>query len=104
MSQILLLDKLLSEYKLWTLKLISSSKDILDAVRSESEDILMLCYGEHWKQNIVASLQNICDYNVESSYEDTNFRVNFLHSNNVKDIEILDEKPKRFAHILRFYK
>ncbi|WP_121628757.1 hypothetical protein [Poseidonibacter antarcticus] len=28
MSQILLLDKLLDEYKLWTLKLISSSKDI----------------------------------------------------------------------------
>ena len=27
----------------------------LDAVRNQNEDILMLCYGEHWKENIVAN-------------------------------------------------
>ena len=39
-----------------------------------------------------------------SNFEDEYFRVNFLHSNNIKDIEILDAKPKGFTHILRFYK
>jgi len=49
-------------------------------------------------------LTNLCDWSIESSYEDENFRVNFLHSNNVKDIEILPTKPKGFTHVLRFYK
>jgi len=54
--------------------------------------------------DIVSTLQNLCDYSIECSYEDTNFRVNFLHSNNAKDIVELQEKPKGFTHILRFYK
>jgi len=53
---------------------------------------------------IKASLANLCDWSVESSFEDKNFRINYLHSNNVKDIEILDTKPKGFTHIFRFYK
>ncbi|MDD4329874.1 MAG: ankyrin repeat domain-containing protein [Aliarcobacter sp.] len=53
---------------------------------------------------IKQSLMNLCDWSIESSFEDENFRVNFLHSNNVKDIEILETKPLGFTHILRFYK
>ena len=54
--------------------------------------------------DIKESLKNLCDWSIESSFEDENFRVNFLHSNNVKDIEILETKPLGFTHILRFYK
>ena len=28
----------------------------LEALKSDREDIMMLCYGEHWKQNIVANI------------------------------------------------
>lgn len=54
--------------------------------------------------DIVENLKNLCDYSIESSHENNYFRVNFLHTNNVKDIEILSEKSKGFTHILRFYK
>jgi hypothetical protein len=54
--------------------------------------------------DLEANLTNLCDWSIESSFENENFRVNFLHSNNVKDIEILPTKPKGFTHILRFYK
>lgn len=54
--------------------------------------------------DIKESLKNLCDWSIETSFEDENFRVNFLHSNNVKDVEILETKPKGFTHILRFYK
>ncbi len=50
------------------------------------------------------ALTNLCDWSIESSFEGENFRVNFLHSNNVKDIEVLETKPRGFTHILRFYK
>jgi ankyrin repeat protein len=50
------------------------------------------------------SLTNLCDWSIESTYENEYFKVNFLHSNNVKDIEMLHAKPKGFTHILRFYK
>lgn len=50
------------------------------------------------------SLINLCDWSIESNYEDESFRVNFLHSNNVKDIDTLQIKPRGFTHILRFYK
>lgn len=54
--------------------------------------------------DIKENLTNLCDWSIESSYEDESFRVNFLHSNNVKEIERLESKPKGFTHILRFYK
>jgi len=53
---------------------------------------------------IKESLSNLCDWSVESSFGDKYFRVNYLYSNNVKEIESLTEKPKGFTHILRFYK
>ncbi len=54
--------------------------------------------------DIKASLTNLCDWCVEGSFEDSNFRINYLKSNNVKDIVELDYKPDGFTHILRFYK
>ena len=54
--------------------------------------------------DIKKALTNLCDWSIESSFEDEHFRINFLHSNNLKDIEILQTKPKGFTHILRFYK
>jgi hypothetical protein len=53
---------------------------------------------------IKQSLTNLCDWSIESSFENEKFRVNFLHSSNVKDIERLETKPLGFTHILRFYK
>jgi len=52
---------------------------------------------------IKESLTNLCDWSVESSYEDEDFRVNFLHSDNIKEIVQPKTKPKGFTHILRFY-
>jgi len=70
-----------------------SSKELLERVE-EAGDI----------KEIKESLSNLCDWSVESNYEDESFRINFLHSNNVKDIVPLESKPKGFTHILRFYK
>jgi ankyrin repeat protein len=77
----------------------------IDSTSNRSENELL----ERAKQSgdladIVEILKNLCDYSIESSHENTHFRVNFLHSNNVRGIEILSEKPKGFSHILRFYK
>lgn len=54
--------------------------------------------------DIKESLTNLCDWSVESSFEEKYFRVNYMCSNNVKDIETLSKKPEGFTHILRFYK
>ncbi|WP_121628749.1 ankyrin repeat domain-containing protein [Poseidonibacter antarcticus] len=77
----------------------------IDSKSSRSADELLQRSKEAGDiADIVSSLQNLCDYSIESRYEDTNFRVNFLYSNNVKDIIEIEEKPKGFTHILRFYK
>ncbi len=50
-------------------------------------------------------LTNLCDWSIESSFEDKNYRVNYLRSDqNIAEIELLDYIPKGFTHILRFYK
>lgn len=53
---------------------------------------------------IKENLKNLCDWSVESSFGENFFRVNYLYSNNVKEIESISEKPKGFTHVLRFYK
>ncbi|MDF1875677.1 hypothetical protein JHD48_08015 [Sulfurimonas sp. SAG-AH-194-I05] len=53
--------------------------------------------------DIKSNLTNMCDWSIESSFEGNDFRINYLKSNNVKDIEKLDYAPKGFTHILRFY-
>lgn len=54
--------------------------------------------------DIQENLKNLCDWSIESSFEEENFRVNFLRSNNVKEIQNLQDRPKGFTHILRFYR
>ncbi len=53
--------------------------------------------------SIKENLTNLCDWSIESDFEDTSYRVNYLKSSNVKDIEKLEYKPSGFTHILRFY-
>lgn len=49
-------------------------------------------------------LSNLCDWSIESSFEEENFRVNYLRSDrSIPEIEILDYKPEGFTHRLRFY-
>ncbi|WP_121628764.1 hypothetical protein [Poseidonibacter antarcticus] len=52
---------------------------------------------------IKENLNNLCDWSIESSYEDKNYRVNYLTSNTSQNIEELNYKPNGFTHILRFY-
>jgi len=49
-------------------------------------------------------LLNLCDWSIEATCEDGDFRVNYLHSNNVKDIKPLSKTVLGFTHILRFYR
>ena len=49
-------------------------------------------------------LLNLCDWSVENKFEGKNIRINYLKSNNVKDIEELDYAVSGFTHILRFYR
>jgi ankyrin repeat protein len=53
---------------------------------------------------IKKALKNLCDWSVESSFGDESFRVNFLHSNNDREIEIVEGKPAGYTHVFRFYK
>ena len=53
---------------------------------------------------IKESLTNLCDFSIESSYEDENYRINYLSNMNENDIEILEDKPQGFTYMLRFYR
>ncbi|MBD3842505.1 MAG: ankyrin repeat domain-containing protein [Campylobacterales bacterium] len=77
----------------------------IDSNSSRSADELLERVKEAGDmKEIKESLTNLCDWSVESSYDGDNFRVNFLHSNNVKEIVPLESKADGFTHILRFYK
>ncbi len=54
--------------------------------------------------DIKANLTNLCDWSVEGSFKKSSFRINYLKSNNVKDITEPEDKPIGFTHILKFYK
>ncbi len=45
-------------------------------------------------------MENLCDWSVENRTH----CINYLKSNNVKDVEELDTQVEGFTHILRFYK
>jgi len=54
--------------------------------------------------SIKKNLKNLCDWSVESSYEGKRFRVNYLKSKNIQDIEErLEGQAQGFTHIMRFY-
>ncbi|MFW3342089.1 ankyrin repeat domain-containing protein [Aliarcobacter butzleri] len=76
----------------------------IDSISNKSASDLLKEIEDGDFAEIKANLQNLCDWSIESSFENQNFRINYLHSNNVKEIVSLDEKPKGFTHIFRFYK
>lgn len=51
-------------------------------------------------KEIKNKLTNLCDWSVENRTH----RINYLKSNNIKDVEELDTQVEGFTHILRFYK
>ena len=71
-----------------------SAKELLNKVEDEGGDLY----------NIKNNLTNLCDWSIEASSENKAFRINLLHSNNVKDIVELQDIPDGFTHILRFYR
>jgi CheY-like chemotaxis protein len=76
----------------------------LDAVIKGNEDILMLCYGEHWKQNIVANTlekMNLFIFDLQKGYENSeNFSVN--HDLYKVDYEFYELQMKSLDEIIRF--
>lgn len=69
-----------------------SSKDMLEKITG----------GDSLK--IKDALKSICDWSIESSYKEENYRINCLNSNNIGERESLSYEPEGFTHILRFYK
>ena len=47
---------------------------------------------------------SLCDWSVESKFKDGSHRINFLTTDEVEEVEKLDNEPKGFTHILRFYR
>ncbi len=69
-----------------------SAKEMLEEVDDGDFKIL--------KENLI----NLCDWSIESSYEKESYRVNYLRSSNIQEIEKLNSTVDGFTHILRFYK
>ena len=55
-------------------------------------------------QDIKKYFCSLCDWSVEAKCLDGNYRINYLKSQGVEEIEKLANEPKGFTHILRFYK
>lgn len=68
-----------------------------------AKDMLNIVNGGDFS-SIKESLTNLCDFSIESSYENENYRINYLSSMNENDIEILEDKPQGFTYMLRFYR
>ena len=50
-------------------------------------------------------LTNLCDWSIESSFQNESYRINYLKSDKkTLELEQLDYQPKGFTHRLRFYK
>ena len=73
---------------------VQTHKEVIQKINSKGGDM----------GNIKMLLTNLCDRSIESSFTDGNYRINILHSNNIKKVQKLDEKSDGFTHILRFYK
>lgn len=76
----------------------------LEAVKDETEDIMMLCYGEHWKQNIVASIlekTNLFIFDIKSGFENpVNFQIE-INLSKTKH-EFYELKEKTLEEIIKF--
>jgi len=53
--------------------------------------------------DIKNNLQNLCDWSIQNGYEDENYQINYLKTEHAEEIENIEEKPRGFTHILRFY-
>jgi len=72
--------------------------------QQSSDSMLKEAESGHF-MGIKNSLTNLCDWSIESSFEDENYRVNYLRSDkNIPEIEFLDYNPDGFTYKLRFYK
>ena len=72
------------------------------ANRSKEEMLNIADGGD--SDEIKKSLQNLCDWSIESSYEEEHYRINYLKSSDSQEVEVLDSKPDGFTHIMRFYR
>ena len=92
-------------------KCINKDKDFMELqiiqIDSEAgrdaEEMLDEVNDGDWKI-IKENLLNLCDWSIESYYDKQGYRVNYLQSSLVKEIEKLDEIPKGFTHTMRFYR
>ena len=75
----------------------------IDSVSQSSAEVMLKETNSGNFKSIKENLKNLCDWSIESSFDDSNYRVNYLKSNNIEDIEELEYKPVGFTHILRFY-
>lgn len=76
----------------------------LEALKTGNEDVLMLCYGEHWKQNIVANVLekiNLFIFDLQSGIENP---TNFIIDNDLKkiDYDFYNIKAKTLNEIIFF--
>ena len=76
----------------------------IDSISNKSASDLLKEIEDGDFAEIKLNLLNLCDWSIEGSFENENFRINYLHSNNEKEIVSFVEKPKGFTHIFRFYK
>ena len=76
----------------------------IDSISNKSASDLLKEIDDGDFAEIKLNLLNLCDWSIEGSFENENFRINYLHSNNEKEIVSFVEKPKGFTHIFRFYK
>ena len=66
----------------------------LEAIKAKNENIMMLCYGEHWRENIVANVLekiNLFIFDVQSGIENVS---NFQIDTNLTKTEHKFYKPK----------
>jgi hypothetical protein len=70
--------------------------------KSSEEIIKEICDGDF--ADIVKYLENLCDWSIESTFNDGSFRINYL-SSSVSDLpkESIDSADG-FKHIFKFYK
>ena len=76
----------------------------LEAVKADNEDIMMLCYGEHWKQNIIANVlekTNLFIFDVQNGTENPN---SFKEDFNLRKTkyQFYEPKEKTIDEIIRF--
>ena len=56
-------------------------------------------------QSIKHLLANLCDWSIESSFNEKYYKINYLRSDkDMPEIEFLDYEPDGFTYKLRFYK